>query len=115
MAERSDFLPAQRLQELTSQIDPTIDLDREAQAILQDVADDFVENVASFACELAKHRESTTLEAKDIQLALEKNWNMRLPGVSDAQEMKAIKKTSVTDAHRIRMQDVRKSKSLSNR
>ena len=38
--------------------------------ILQDVADDFVENVAAFACELAKHRESPTLEAKDLQLAL---------------------------------------------
>ena len=45
----------------------------------------------------------------------EKNWNMRLPGVADAQELKAIKKTSVTDAHRARVQDVRKSKSLSNR
>jgi transcription initiation factor TFIID subunit 12 len=37
---------------------------------MQDIADDFVENVAAFACELAVHRGGTTLEAKDIQLAL---------------------------------------------
>jgi hypothetical protein len=34
------------------------------------VADDFVENLAAFACELAVHRAGTKLEAKDIQLAL---------------------------------------------
>ena len=38
--------------------------------VLQDVADDFVENLTAFACELALHRAGTTLEAKDIQLAL---------------------------------------------
>lgn len=38
--------------------------------MLQDIAEDFVENVAAFACELVKHREGTTLEAKDLQLAL---------------------------------------------
>ena len=38
--------------------------------VLQDVADDFVENVAAFACELAAHRSGTTLEARDIQMAL---------------------------------------------
>ena len=38
--------------------------------VLQDVADDFVENLASFACELALHRGGTILEARDIQLAL---------------------------------------------
>ena len=38
--------------------------------VLQDVADDFVENVAAFACELATHRNGQKLEARDIQLAL---------------------------------------------
>ena len=140
--------------------------------MLQDVADDFVENVAAFACELAVHRGGATLEAKDIQLALgarerlprvrwvsvlqppgglaqqcerarvsssssprvlllplttpprgcavalaEKNWNMRLVGVGDhtAGEMKIIKKTNVTDAHKTRLADVRRSKQLSHR
>ena len=40
---------------------------------------------------------------------------MRLPGIADTQELKAIKKNTVTDAHKSRVQDVRKSKSLSNR
>ena len=58
---------------------------------------------------------STILKIRLRSRITEKNWNMRLPGVADAQELKAIKKTSVTDAHRARVQDVRKSKSLSNR
>ena len=62
---------------------------------------------------LARHRASTTLAAKDIQLALEKNWNMRLVGVGDsAAEIKVIKKTAVTDAHKGRLADVRRSKQL---
>ena len=79
--------------------------------VLQDVADDFVENLTAFACELAAHRGSTTLEAKDIQLALEKNWNMRLVGVGDhLGDLKVVKKTHVTEAHKVRLADVRKSK-----
>ena len=38
--------------------------------MLQDVADDFVENLAAYACELAVHRGGQQLEAKDLQLAL---------------------------------------------
>ena len=111
--DRSDYLPAARLQELAKQIDPLLRLEPEAEQVLQDVADDFVENVAAFACTLAKHRASTTLAAKDIQLALEKNWNMRLVGVGDsAAEIKVIKKTAVTDAHKTRLADVRRSKLL---
>ena len=71
-------------------------------------AEDVVENVAAFACELVKHREGEQLEAKDLQLVLEKNWNMRLPGVGDTSELKAIKKTSSTEVHRQRLQMVRR-------
>ena len=86
------------------------------------MADDFVENVAAFACELVQHRGGKVLEAKDVQLALgapllqrpparlalrrlrlcitagaprraEKNWDMRLPGVGDlAPELKSIRR-----------------------
>ena len=68
--EQSDFLPSRSLQELAQQVDPRVKLEPQAEQVLQDVADDFVENVAAFACELALHRGGTTLEAKDIQLAL---------------------------------------------
>ena len=39
------------------------------QVLLQ-VADDFIENVVASSCQLAKHRRSNTLEAKDVQLYL---------------------------------------------
>ena len=100
------------------------------------MADDFVENLAAFACELAVHRTGTTLEARDIQLALgmpcptactetcrersralapcalaEKNWNMRLMGVGDnLADLKVIKKATFTEAHKGRVADVRRSK-----
>ena len=62
-------------------------------------------------------REGTTLETRDVQLALEKIWDMRLPGVGDSTtELKQIRKAAAgtTEAHRHRMQAVRKSQA-SNR
>lgn len=78
--------------------------------VMQDVADDFVENVAAFACELAKHRAGAVLEAKDVQLALEKNWNLRLAGLGGGEEIKVIKKSSVTAVHKERREQVKAHK-----
>ena len=139
MTDRSDYLPQARLQKLAKEIDPKLNLEQDAVQVLQDVADDFVENLGAFACELAKHRNGTTLEARDVQLALgalaalpadsapllrcacsrspcprlhsEKNWGMRLVGVGDSLgELKNIHKTRTTEVHKTRLQDVRKSK-----
>eukprot|EP00908_Phaeocystis_cordata_P011150 Transcript_21992.p2 GENE.Transcript_21992~~Transcript_21992.p2 ORF type:complete len:148 (-),score=31.86 Transcript_21992:176-619(-) len=70
MADRSDWCKSERITELAKQVDPNLTLDSEAHQVLQDIAEDFVENVAAFACELVKHREGDTLEVKDLQLAI---------------------------------------------
>lgn len=44
------------------------------------MAEEFVDNVTTFACNLAQHRKSDSLEVKDLQLHLERNWNIRIPG-----------------------------------
>jgi transcription initiation factor TFIID subunit 12 len=47
-----------------------------------EVADEFVDSVITAACRLAKLRNDATLEIRDIQTVLERNYNIRIPGYS---------------------------------
>jgi len=40
------------------------------------MADDFIKNTSEFACKLAKHRGSDTLDKDDIKFAIEKLYNI---------------------------------------
>jgi len=67
-----------------------------SQTLLQ-VADDFVDQVVSSACKLAKLRSSSTLEIRDLQLILERNYNIRVPGYA-SDELRTVKKVQPTQA-----------------
>ncbi len=58
---------------------------------LLNVADDFVDQVIVSACKLAKLRSSSTLELRDIQLILERNYNIRVPGYA-SDELRTVRK-----------------------
>lgn len=55
------------------------------------LADDFVDTVITSACRLAKLRQSSTLEIRDIQLILERNYNIRIPGYA-SDEARTVRK-----------------------
>lgn len=83
-ANTADYriLTHQKLSELAKQIDGEDRLDDDAARIMMLLADEFVDSVITFACKLAKHRKSPTVEVKDVQMHLERNWGIRIAGVS---------------------------------
>ncbi|KAF3441685.1 hypothetical protein FNV43_RR15600 [Rhamnella rubrinervis] len=101
--------PRQKLMNLL--IDPSEKLDPEVEDVLMDIADDFVESITTYGCSLAKHRKSTMLEAKDILLHLERNWNINLPGFA-GDEIKTYRKPLVNDIHKERIAAIKKSMAL---
>ncbi|KAK4154299.1 transcription initiation factor TFIID subunit A-domain-containing protein [Chaetomidium leptoderma] len=55
------------------------------------MADSFVDNVLHQACRNAKERGSKVLEIRDIQLVLERTYNIRIPGYS-SEELRTVRK-----------------------
>ncbi|KAM0872846.1 hypothetical protein ACQ4PT_038445 [Festuca glaucescens] len=107
--ESSNRLLSKRsIHDLLAQIDPSERLDPEVEDVLIDIAEDFIESVGTFACSLAKHRKSSTLEAKDVLLHAERSWNITLPGFT-GDEIKLYKKPHVNDIHRERLTLIKKS------
>ncbi|KAJ2744964.1 Transcription initiation factor TFIID subunit 12 [Coemansia sp. BCRC 34301] len=107
----SRILSKRKIQQLVSEIDPTERLEPEVEDILCDIADEFIESVTSFACNLAKHRKSDTLEAKDLQLHLERNWNIRIPGFA-SEEIRSVRKTMVPQTHQEKISAIANNKNM---
>lgn len=59
-----------RLKDLLKEIDPNQALDDDVAELLVEMAHDFVDRVVTFSCQIARHRGSDTLEARDVQLHL---------------------------------------------
>lgn len=55
------------------------------------LADDFVDSIISTACKVSKLRDSNQLDIRDIQLVLERNYNIRVPGYA-SDEIRTVRK-----------------------
>lgn len=64
--------------------------DLQPQSILN-LADSFVDRLLHSACNNAKQRGSKVLEIRDIQLVLERTYNIRIPGYS-SDELRTVRK-----------------------
>jgi transcription initiation factor TFIID subunit 12 len=60
-------IPRTSLQELLSKAAPGEQVDDAVEDFLLDLADDFVDTVTSFACKMASHRRSESVQVKDIK------------------------------------------------
>ena len=94
--EGERVLNKRKLKELVASVaseegEVEINIDGDVEELLLDLADEFVTSVTSFASRLARHRHSDNLDVRDVQLHLERNWNIRVPGYA-TDEIRMLRK-----------------------
>ncbi|KAI1136491.1 hypothetical protein F5Y05DRAFT_391453 [Hypoxylon sp. FL0543] len=97
-ADGEHVLSSKKLNELVRQVcgggSPGADgnyLTPDVEESVLNVADNFIDSVLHSACRLAKERGSKVLEIRDIQLVLERVYNIRIPGYT-SDELRTVRK-----------------------
>ena len=91
----------------------------EVEESMLHLADEFIDNVVTAACKMAKLRPNgpggpgtlPCLEVKDLQMVLERNYGIRVPGYG-LEEVKAVKRFQPTVEWQRKMQAVQTAKTL---
>nr|CAI5839570.1 unnamed protein product [Callosobruchus analis] len=108
-SEPIQVLTKQRLQDLVRETDQTLNLEEEqVEEIILSYVDQFVDRVLNGASMIAKNRHANTIEVKDVQQFLNRNYNMWTPGFG-TDELKPYKRSLTTEAHKQRLALIRKT------
>ena len=84
-----------RIADLVRSIDPNYGIEPDAEEQVLQLADDFLDKVTKQAIRLAQHRGSKTLEVRDLQIVLAKNFGIVVPGLG-MPPARSINRSSVT-------------------
>ncbi|CBY19122.1 unnamed protein product [Oikopleura dioica] len=104
--ETNKLMPKSKMQALARDIEPNSILEDDVMELLHRLAEDFVENVVSGSCALAKHRRCTTLDVQDVKMYLNQQWDLQVPGFT-IEDSKHRRNTG--EAHKQRMALIRKT------
>jgi len=83
------------VREIVSTIDPRVRVDPDVEDFMLELADEFIDSAIHFACKIAQHRGSETLDVRDLQLHLESNLNLRIPGFSSDETRVSISQSAM--------------------
>ncbi|RQM07627.1 hypothetical protein DH86_00002090 [Scytalidium sp. 3C] len=111
-SEGERVLSKKKLDELVRQVTGGGDvggLTAEVEESILTVADCFVDQVLHAACKNAKERGSKILEIRDIQLTLERCYNIRIPGYA-SDEIRTVRKIQPSPAWIAKMSAVQAAK-----
>lgn len=106
--EPLQVLTKQRLQDLVRETDSTLNLEEEVEEIILGYVDEFVDRCLNGAALIAKNRHVNSIEVKDVQQFLNRNYNMWTPGFG-TDELKPYKRSLTTDAHKQRTALIKKT------
>ncbi|KAI9892609.1 MAG: hypothetical protein M1814_001302 [Vezdaea aestivalis] len=113
--ESERVLSKKKLQELIRQVCGQSDgiggeaFSAEVEEAMYEAADDFVDDVINKACQAAKTRGSSTLELRDVQMILERTYNMRIPGYT-SDEIRVVRKIAPASGWQVKMAALQASK-----
>ncbi|KAL1505561.1 hypothetical protein ABEB36_005102 [Hypothenemus hampei] len=107
-SDGAQVVTKQRLQDLVREIDQTLTLEDDVEEILLSYVDEFVDRCLNGAALIAKNRHCNSIEVKDVQQFLNRNYNMWTPGFG-TDELKPYKRSLTTEAHKQRTALIRKT------
>ena len=84
-----------KLREITTSTVPSERLDFDTETVLIHFTDEFTDDLLENACRLARHRDSTTLEASDLLLYLQREHDITVDGYQNLEDKVPLRKGGI--------------------